>query len=315
MKEYGGYFDIDTYRLPMLHEGSLSLNCGRNCLAYLIESKQISKIKLPYYLCNSVIDICKKYGVRISFYHINERFQPLNITLESDEWLYVVNYFGQLTRDYIIELKNDYNRVIVDNAQAYFDDPIDNIDTYYTCRKFFGVADGAFLYTNSCISRSFPQDESYNRMRYLLGRFERTAAEFYNDSVANNLLFKDEPIKYMSKLTYNLLHGIDYEFVKQQRTNNYLCYYEKLKEKNKLELRRIFGGFAYPFLIENGDRVRKELQQMKIYVPILWPNVVEELSVDCFEYKLALNNLPLPCDQRYGAEDIEYIVNQLGGLL
>ncbi len=41
MKEYGGYIELDTYRLPMLHEGAVSLNCGRNCLAYLIEAKKI----------------------------------------------------------------------------------------------------------------------------------------------------------------------------------------------------------------------------------------------------------------------------------
>ena len=41
MKEYGGYIELDTYRLPMLHEGSIALNCGRNCLAYLIIAKRI----------------------------------------------------------------------------------------------------------------------------------------------------------------------------------------------------------------------------------------------------------------------------------
>lgn len=27
--------------------------------------------------------------------------------------------------------------------------PVENVDTLYICRKFFGVADGAFLYTDS----------------------------------------------------------------------------------------------------------------------------------------------------------------------
>lgn len=44
MKEYGGYIELDTYRLPMLHEGAIYLNCGRNCLAYLIEARKIKKI-------------------------------------------------------------------------------------------------------------------------------------------------------------------------------------------------------------------------------------------------------------------------------
>ncbi len=60
MKEISGYFELDIYRLPMFHENSLKFNCGRNCLAYLIEKRNIKKILLPYYICDSVIDICKK---------------------------------------------------------------------------------------------------------------------------------------------------------------------------------------------------------------------------------------------------------------
>ena len=44
MKEYGGYIELDTYSLPMLHEGAKALNCGRNCLAYLIEARGIRKL-------------------------------------------------------------------------------------------------------------------------------------------------------------------------------------------------------------------------------------------------------------------------------
>ena len=43
MKEYGGYIELDTYHLPMLYENGIHLNCGRNALAYLIESRKIEK--------------------------------------------------------------------------------------------------------------------------------------------------------------------------------------------------------------------------------------------------------------------------------
>ena len=142
MKEYGGYIELDTYRLPMLHNGAKALNCGRNCLAYLIKARNIKKLLLPYFMCDSVFDLCRKYSVELRFYHINEKFMPEQIQLEDDEWLYVMNYYGQLTQDYLCGLKKEYDRVIIDNAQAYFDEPIENTDTLYTCRKFFGVADG-----------------------------------------------------------------------------------------------------------------------------------------------------------------------------
>lgn len=314
MKEYGGYIELDTYRLPMLHEGAVALNCGRNCLAYLIEARKIKKIMLPCFMCDSVFDLCKRYGVEMHFYHIDERFMPHGIMLEEDMWLYVMNFYGQLTLEEISELKMKYDRVIVDNAQAYFDEPIAGIDTLYTCRKFFGVADGAFLYTDAVSNQVYPQDESFDRMHFLLGRYERSASEFYGEYTANNDLFDNEPIKRMSKLTANLLHGIDYEFVKHRRTDNFRAYHEKIKDINQLEVKDVKGAFAYPLLIENGTEVRRALQQEKIYIPTLWPNVLKDLPEDSMEYKFAKNILPLPCDQRYDRQDILYIIDQLGGL-
>ena len=307
MKEYGGYIELDTYRLPMLHDGATALNCGRNCLAYLIKAKNIRKIKLPYFMCDSVFNVCKKYGAEMSFYHVDEHFKPADLSLDSDEWLYVMNYYGQLTGEYLSELKERYGRVIIDNAQAYFNEPLPGTDTLYTCRKYFGVADGAFLYTDAQLDEQLPEDESFDRMRFLLGRFERTASEFYGDNQQNNRRFADEPIKQMSKLTKNLLHGIDYEFVKQRRTSNFKLYHDRLKDVNELDLREAGGAFAYPLLIKNGADIRKALQQKKIYVPTLWPNVRSSKPDNSLEHRLAGDILPLPADQRYSANDIDFI--------
>ncbi len=313
MKEYGGYIELDKYRLPMLHDEAIALNCGRNCLEYLIKARKIKKLLMPYFICDSVLNLCYKNEIDIIFYHINEKFVPENITLENDTWLYVVNYYGQVNAGFIRELKRKYDRVIIDNAQAYFDMPIENTDTIYTCRKYFGVADGAFLYTDSSIDEELSVDESFERMRFLLGRFERTASEFYNDNVNNNHMFASEPVKKMSKLTDNLLHGIDYDYVKKKRTENYKMYQKVLCSINKLKLSEVEGAFAYPLWIENGADIRKELQKKKIYIPTLWPNVVSEMSKGSLEYKLAMDVLPLPCDQRYDQTDIEYIINSING--
>lgn len=67
----------------------------------------------------------------------------------------------------------------------------------------------------------------------------------------------------------------------------------------------------YPFYFENGNDIRKKLQKEGIYIPLLWPNVVDNLKVDEIEYKLAVNILPLPCDQRYTWKDMDYIVKQI----
>lgn len=308
MKEIGGYIELDTCRHAMLHEDAILLNCGRNALAYLLEAKGIKKLYLPYFLCDSVANVCKKYGVEVAFYHIGENWLPKDLVIDGDAWLYIVNFYGQITREDLARLAEVHNNVIIDNAQAYFDAPLANVDTLYTCRKFFGVSDGAVLYTNSKLERSLEIDESFNRIHYVLGRYERTASEFYEEAAQNNDIFDNEPIKEMSRLTKNLLRSIDYEYVKQVRTNNFAYLHEKLREVNKLNVRLIEGAFMYPLLIDDGMKIRKQLQQMKIYIPTLWPNVLEECEPDTLEYKFAAEILPIPVDQRYGIEDMEYLV-------
>lgn len=315
MKEIGGYIELDRYRMPMLHEKAIALNSGRGCLSYLIRLKKIQKIRLPFFLCDSVKDTCSLEGVSIKFYSISESFEPEDMFLEEDEWLYIVNYYGQITREKMQTLIQKYNRVIIDQAQAYFDRPVVGAHTLYTCRKFFGVPDGGFLYTDGVLAENLPIDESYNRMHFLHGRFERSASEFYNEYAKNNELFETEGLKKMSKLTNNLLHGIDYKWVKDKRSENYHWLHQELGKSNNLKLRETEGAFAYPLWIANGEKIRKQLIAHKVFIPTLWPDVLKNMPENTLEYQLAQNILPLPCDQRYDCSDMKYMVSLLYSFL
>ncbi len=307
MKEIGGYIELDHYNGTMLHEDGIMLNCGRNALEYVIKAKNIKKILMPKFMCDSCENVLQKNNVSIRYYSVGFDFKPEISDRASDEYLYIVNFYGQLSRAYLSDLGNN---IIVDNAQAYFDEPIKGIDTIYTCRKFFGVADGAILYTDKFIEVD-TQDESFERMHFLLGRYERSASEFYSEYVDNNHFFANEPIKKMSKLTYNLLHGIDYSNIKKKRTANFIFLHNRLEAMNKLDLVVPDGAFMYPFMVENGKEIRRELQKLKIYIPTLWSAVFSLCSEKDLEYYMAENILPLPVDQRYGLKDMEYIVDSI----
>ena len=67
----------------------------------------------------------------------------------------------------------------------------------------------------------------------------------------------------------------------------------------------------YPLLIKNGAAIRKALQKDKIYIPTLWPNVMEECEPNSLEYRYAADILPIPIDQRYDKEDMQYITSNL----
>lgn len=312
MKEYGGYIELESNCGPMLHEDAVALNCGRNALEYLCEAKKIKKLYLPYFLCSSVPNLCKKVGIAYSYYHIDKDFKPLfQQKIDDDEWLYVVNFYGQLDNDYLQDLKQTYSHIIVDNAQSYFQLPVEGVDTLYTCRKYFGVSDGAFLYTDTLLDREIPRDESFERMHFLLGRYERSANEFYGEYVANNKLFAAEPVKKMSRLTENLLRGINYDTVAQKRQENFDYLNAALENVNELKLKSVSGAFMYPLLIKNGAAIRKALQKDKIYIPTLWPNVMEECEPNSLEYRYAADILPIPIDQRYDKEDMQYITSNL----
>lgn len=309
MKEIGGYIELDTYYLPMPHEKAIALNCGRNALAYVLRARRIKKIKIPYFLCDSVSNVCKRENVEVSYYHIGLDFRFSTIDLQDDEWLYIVNYYGQITNEEIKQYAHVYKRVIVDQSQAYFQMPVEGIDTLYTCRKWFGVADGAFLYTDATINEELPLDKSYDRMRFLLGRYEGNASDFYSEYSENNMLFANEPIKRMSKLTKNLLHGIDYKTAEEKRKENFRLVHEKLGGHNQIQVK--LSSFMYPFMIENGSVIRRELQKQKIYIPILWPSVFDVVSEESNEFKMAENILPLPIDQRYVEADMKYMIDIL----
>lgn len=316
MEEIGGYIEFENFRGKEYHENAIALNCGRNCLAYILQARKISKIVLPYFLCDSVSDICKKYNVQIRYYHIDNNFMPQKILLNSDEWIYIVNYYGQLDKKVIHELYNMYDhRVILDQAQAFFEEPIKGIDTLYTCRKFFGVADGAYLYTDAKLLDINVQDKSYDRMHFLLGRYEETASKFYNEYAHNNTFFENEDIKLMSRLTSNILKGIDYEYIEKQRKENFSYLYDVLKKLNKLKLSIPDGPFMYPLYIDNGDLIRKKLQSLNIYIPTLWPNVFKVCEENELEYDMAKNILPVPIDQRYTIKEMEYIVKKIEDII
>ena len=306
-KEIGGYLELERFSGPMLHEGALALSSGRACLSYLIEQRGIRKIALPDFNCDVVAAACRAHGVQIRTYRVGMDLRPEDTQTEEDEWFYLVNFYGQLTEEELRSYAARFPKLITDNAHAYFDRPLPGVDTFYTCRKFLGVPDGGFLYTDAP-ARELPADESHERMDFVLGRFERPAGEFFASASRNNDELSAEP-KRMSALTRNLLHAVDYDRVRDTRTQNFRILHEALGRYNRLCLRETEGAYAYPLMRPEGQALRRRLIEKKIYVSKLWPNVPEEQPADSAASRLAEQILPLPCDQRYGAEEMAFIID------
>lgn len=269
------------------------------------------KIYLAYYTCDSVLQPIKKLGLEYEFYHIDEQLHiASHIELKQNEVLIYCNYYGLLD-EYVEQLSKEYGKhLIIDNSQAFYSCPIPHIDTFNSCRKFFGVADGAYLFTEKKLDIVLSYDHSTNRMKYLLERIDSSAEEAFPAFHNNEEIIDHSNITRMSKITQRMMDTIDYDMVAKRRIQNYRMLDRVLMETNSFhkKINKNTVPMVYPYLIQGGNKLRKWLIEHKVYVAKYWPNVEEWLNEDSFEVYLANDLLPLPIDQRYGKEEMKYII-------
>ncbi len=310
MKEIGGYFEFGGgLFLCDYHKHALKFNSSRNALRYFVKKNNIKTVYLPFYFCDVIYEALKKEKCVIKFYSINENFEPILNEIEKDSYVYIINYFGIFSNRKLKYFKKLYKNIIVDNTHAFFRKPLKEICTIYNCRKYFGVPDGAYMYSNIKSNDELEEYEVLDQMEHLIGRLENNASKYYNAYSLNEQKLSNAKICKMSKVTSILMGGgFDYKKVYHKRIKNYNFLYKNLSKYQKLKLPRNLT-FMYPLYIDNAKEIRKKLIEKKIYVPLLWPNVIESMAPSSIEYKFANNILLLPCDQRYSLEDMQTICN------
>ena len=313
MQPIGGYFSLELPKGEEYHKDAIRLNTGRNCLEYILKARGYKKVFLPYYTCEVVLEPFKKLSIPYEFYHIDINFEIRDrFTLKSDEALLYVNYYG-LKQRYVERLAEKIGeRLIIDNTQAFYAKPVAGIDTFYTCRKFFGVPDGAYLYTSKLQDAEFEQDQSFDYFMFLTKRIDLGAEAGYEDFRNLSKHVVGQPIKIMSKLTQRMMQGIDYSRIAEQRRANYQQLHDALGKSNTLSLplEDDVVPMVYPY-IAPVKGIRENLIENKIFVARYWPNVLEWTTKDDIEYILAYQMQPLPVDQRYGEEDMDRIINNI----
>lgn len=312
MKEYGGYLEWERYSGEEYHNG-YRIDSVRSALIFVIRKRKYTHIWIPYYLCDCFQELFKILNISFSYYNIDSKFRPiLPDTLPQTNCVLIVNYYGQLLEDDIKYLAQKYH-IFLDNTQAFFEKPINGIDMANSCRKFFGVTGGGYLYTLLKIEgKDIPDyDTAYDKAQCLIGRYEENATKFYSSFVQNERIVRGAVCKRMSRFVQNILKSLDYERIIKRRTENYLFLDRALKKYNKLHLAIRKGPFMYPLLIENGGKIKKELIDNKIYIPTLWPGVEKFDELNEFERDLINNLVLLPIDQRYNEKDMQYISHVL----
>ena len=318
MKEIGGYLQLEQFSGQEYYPDLLRLNLGRTALLYALEQLSVSHLYIPDFICSSVTDALKKWNGRISIYNIGDDFLPeQEFCVKKGSWLYLINYYGQITNHQLTLLKKQYRNIIVDNTHSFFQKPVPGIPTLYSCRKFFGLPDGAYLYLpkKPADFETLPVDSSAKRMEHILGRFEHSASTYYEKMLDTAHSFCNTPVRQMSPLTKNLLHGIDYSTCAFARNQNYQALHQLLGNHQPRVFRKTEVPFVYPFYTPLAQTVKKQLAEYKIFIPTYWSNVISECSSESAAYDLAANILPLPVDQRYKPEDMAQMASILLNLL
>ena len=117
----------------------------------------------------------------------------------------------------------------------------------------------------------------------------------------------------MSPLTEKLLAGIDYKYCAKKRRENYQYLDALLGDMNEYQGRSLQTEsvpMIYPFLIKSIG-LREKLLKRKIFTAVYWTGQTDGGYGSLLEKFL----IPLPVDQRYSLDDMQYLAEQIKNLM
>ena len=315
MKPIGGFFDIEIKcNERSLHPAAAALSTGRACMALWIKEVRPTRIYVPYYCCDALFHPIEQASIPIVFYGINEHLNPVGLPEfpKVGDWLVWTNYFGILSQRADSLLHSWENRVLIDNTHAFFEPDVSKFWSFTSARKYFGVPDGAYLFSPlgksdiSNFKRFVPDDVSHLVSRYTdnvsraLSLYRKAESRF------------DSSINRISIFSEKLLSSIDLKEIKNIRSRNLQILNHELGEYNNFALSNEItkhSAFCYPFLPKI-KICRENLAKEKIYVPTLWLDTLDRnLPGFDLEKTLSKDLLPLPVDHRYDESDMLRIAN------
>ena len=334
--QYQDYFLLNEAKDHVL------VSMGRDALKLALLTERLQpgdEVLVPSFLCMKIIDVLEELKLTYRLFDIGEQFEIvsslLDLVSEKTKAVIFINYFGYSSPDFhlmeAIKGKNKNIAIILDYAQSLFaitQNVLKSSFVDYTItslRKFLSLPDGAFLFSNKrAVGRKFilPQTRKavFERglgkvvKQYCLNLdYEETLLEkLYLDLVYESEKHFDleKEIYSISALSYALLKRIDFEEVAAKRHQNAQYLYEHFDRTllPKWDGKSVL--LVVPILLREREHVRSALMKQNIYLPVHWP--LDE-RIDRKRYSIAhsLSSriLGLVLDQRYGPEEMRYLVD------
>lgn len=320
-----GYLEMGGYLPLELNEGTsrfhdipreeiLEVNTGRTAIWCAIKNLTGKRIHVPLYYCPDVISMLHTLELEIKFYHLDNNLLPKDLVVQDDDIVLLVDYYG-IINGAISCCAEKFSKVIIDQSHGYFYAPVlrDGVMNVYSCRKFIGVPDGAYLIGKNLKEVRLEQDVSYERLRPLYKSIELGTNAGYRENKDNEHFFENSHLK-MSELTRKILDNADNERIINRRCENFSFVHERLGEVQKLSITETnIVPYMYPLLLEKD--IHDILVQKKIYAPVLWGHLLGKEWEGTLEQQYAKHIIPLPIDQRYSLKEMAYMVDTIYSVL
>ena len=291
------------------------LNTGRAAIWHAFRVLGCKAIWLPYYQCDTVRDFLKRKNIDIKYYHIDKNFNPIDLDPKEDEAVLFVNYYGVMSASRMASLAEHYEHVIIDNSQAFFSRPLAGYMNVYSCRKFVGVPDGAYVIGEGAdkFTDEYPLCYSSDTALFLLQRIEYGCeGKAYQSRGVNEHRIDTEDCMRMSKLTHTILDGTDYDEIICKRKENFRLACGLWNDVNRINPMQYHDDetipMVYPLVIED-DGLLKRLQDAKHFQGHWWSYLCNEMPENTFEHWLSRYVIPITIDQRYGEKELKSLAD------
>ncbi len=313
MRPIGGFFELEMPgegRGP--HPDAIALSTGRACLMVMLRHLRPSLVHVPFHTCDATLDPFRRLGIATRYYALGADLAPLELPiLGPNEYFLWTDHYG-VCGAIAERLKRTMgDRLLIDDTHAFFRGSHGAWWSFTSARKYFGVPDGAYLFSPERIALDVPRftgaSLQHNVLR-ALGRQQEAYAAYtaYERSLTSDVLR-------ISTVSEGLLRGVDLDFVRRARLKNFGWLHARLGERNTFA---VAPGpdevpFCYPYLPERAVD-RKAMYAKELFVPELWPDALKRgVEGFAFEKRLGTELLPLPVDHRYTPDDLRRLVEHL----
>lgn len=325
--------------LPVQRKGydhSLFFNTGRSAIEALLTRLKrdgYTTLLLPTFICDSVRDAAIRAGMNIKYYSIG-RDLAVNwkaIVAPDKSIFYIVQYFGQDVGEHIFEFISDLRqrniKIIEDISLSLLSEGITvGVGDYVigSMRKWFPITDGGILLSKEPLNGFILSDAANDytlyyfvaqilKKKYLEGekKFEEHKSVFLSyNQLGMESLFCDYTIRRMSKISMDLLKSLDYIGIAEKRIYNYELLKALLRKIPQVQVLVDRLGKMVPLgmviLVNERDRLFNHLISKDIYCNIHWRKNESIMQHKDSQY-LSARCLTIPCDQRYGEDEMVYI--------